>query len=172
MADRPNQFNGYPMIPNNFSMNLLQQQQQQQQMQQLVQQQQQNALNQARGIPGMSNSENQQMWQQLQLQHRSQMGGMDSMGNQEWPRYVRCSPSSCIIYSAFLCAFAVHWRSLGTPDPWRSANPNAPYAEIAAMTSYFPRPPIARPLLQVAAPYTSFCSFKASTSRSDHFLHI
>lgn len=83
MADRPNQFNGYPMIPNNFNMNLLQQQQQQQQqMQQLVQQQQQNALNQARGMPGMSNSENQQMWQQLQLQHRSQMGGMDGMGNQ------------------------------------------------------------------------------------------
>lgn len=70
------------MIPNNYNMNMLHQQQQQQMQQRVLQQQQQNALNQARGMPGMSNSENQQMWQQLQLRHRSQMGGMDGMGNQ------------------------------------------------------------------------------------------
>lgn len=141
MADRPNQFNGYPTIPNNFG-NGMTSFQQQLQMQQLVQQQQQNALNQNRGIPGAGNNENQQMWQQLQHQQRSQMGGMD-MGNQGLGQV--CSQPLLPLHNLFRLsvAFTVRWWSLGTPDPWRSYNPILPYAVIAAMTSFFSRPLIA-----------------------------
>ncbi len=39
------------------------------------------------------------MWQQLQLQHRSQMGGMDSMGNQGMAQV--CSLLSKFLHNLF-----------------------------------------------------------------------
>lgn len=115
MADRPTHLPGYPMLPNNFSMNMLAQQQ----AQLAHQQQQQNPAGAPRSIPGVNDAERTRMWQQIEAQRQRQMGAGDQFASQSNTQVCR----RCILLFFFVAVAVVAGSTWPAPDPWRMRSP-------------------------------------------------